>query len=71
MKLTRIDSTNARQPSWQILKEWEEVLSQKTGLPVYRDNRLIRYIKAHFDKMGDELFMENISSRRKNLGLGL
>ena len=52
MKLTRIDSTNARQPSWQILKEWEEVLSQKTGLPVYRDNRLIRYIKAHFDKWG-------------------
>mgnify|MGYP000476556014 CR=1 FL=1 len=68
MKLTRIDSTNARQPSWQILKEWEEVLSQKTGLPVYRDNRLIRYIKAHFDKWGMS-FLWKILVTRKNLGL--
>ena len=66
MKLTRIDSTNARQPSWQILKEWEEVLSQKTGLPVYRDNRLIRYIKAHFDKWGMS-FLWKILVTRKNL----
>lgn len=65
MKLTRIDSTNARQPSWQILKEWEEVLSQKTGLPVYRDNRLIRYIKAHFDKWGMSFFMENIGHEKE------
>lgn len=61
MKLTRIDSTNARQPSWQILKEWEEVLSQKTGLPVYRDNRLIRYIKAHFDKWGMSFLWKKIA----------
>ena len=41
---------------------------QKTGLPVYRDNRLIRYIKAHFDKWGMS-FLWKILVTRKNLGL--
>ena len=30
MIIDRINSTNARQPSWQILKDWEKILSEKT-----------------------------------------
>ncbi len=52
MKLTRIDSTNARQPSWQILKEWESVLSKELNLPIRKDCRLIRFIKSRMNAYG-------------------
>lgn len=68
MKLTRIDSTNARQPSWQILKEWEEVLSESTKLPIYKDSRLMRFIKSNLNNWGLTSLYKALFIR-KNLGL--
>ena len=50
MKLTRIDSTNSPQPSWQIVKDWEGVLSEGLALPIRKDCRLLRFIKFKLNK---------------------
>lgn len=52
MRLTRIDSTNARQPSWQIVKEWDEMIAKELQLPIRKDCRPIRWIKSRLNEHG-------------------
>lgn len=68
MILDRINSTNARQPSWQILKDWEKILSEKTGLPIYKDRRVLRYIKSKLNKYGLTKIYKKLFDK-KTLGL--
>lgn len=50
MKLSRIDSTNAPQPSWQIVKDWESIISKELGLPIRKDFSLLRRVKSRLNK---------------------
>lgn len=68
MILDRIDSANARQPSWQILKDWEQILSEKTGLPIHKDTRVLRYIKTKLNKYGVSYIYKKLYDR-KTLGI--
>lgn len=49
-KLSYISSMNSKQPSWQILKEWEDILSKCLDLPIKKENKIGRPLKWWLDK---------------------
>ena len=42
MILTTIRSMNARQPSWRIVREWDEIIASNLNLNLVSENRLSR-----------------------------
>lgn len=41
-KLSYISSMDSEQSSWQILKEWEDILSKCLDLPIKKENKIGR-----------------------------
>ena len=45
MKLTTIKSMNAIQPSWRIVREWDEILASELHLRLKSENKFTRFVK--------------------------
>lgn len=59
---------NSDQPSWQILKDWENELSLRLNIPIRKETKLSRYLKFRAESHGFGALYNSFVSR-KDLGL--
>ena len=70
MILTTIRSMNARQPSWRIVREWDEIIASNLNLNLVSENRLSRFLKFRvINKYGLAQFYNTFKFKRKKIAL--
>lgn len=70
MELTKIKSMNSSQPSWRIVREWDEIIASTLGIKLQNENKLSRFFKWRIiNKYGLAAFYNKmqISSQKKFL----
>lgn len=67
MRLTTIGSMNANQPSWRIVREWDEIIAATLGLKLKSESRLSRFLKCRIiDKYKGLAKMINFFKKKRN-----
>lgn len=57
---------NARQPSWRIVREWDEIIASNLNLNLVSENRLSRFLKFRvINKYGLAQFYNTFKFKRK------
>ena len=61
---------NARQPSWRIVREWDEIIASNLNLNLVSENRLSRFLKFRvINKYGLAQFYNTFKFKRKKIAL--
>lgn len=70
MKLTTIKSMNAIQPSWRIVREWDEILASELHLRLKSENKFTRFVKFNLiNKNGFANFVNKLVFKSNKLSL--
>ena len=70
MKLTTIKSMNAIQPSWRIVREWDEILASELHLRLKSENKFTRFVKFNLiNKNGFANFVNKLVLKSNKLSL--